>query len=424
MNAMTALKNTIPLTRVMVSNPQMIKVEPSILWFLSRYMNQFQLRTIGSNVILHSHLPPLNSRAYSRFVNEHLIQRSGGPSHAQIAITNACPQNCECCYNKTRSGKVMDQETILQTARELKKMGVAWLGLTGGEPLLNKNILRIIDSVSADCAVKLFTTGCFLTPELAFDLKKAGLFSVSVSLDHWIEEKHDQGRKYPGAFKEAIKAIRTFQKVDGLHIGVSAVLSREMIRNGQTEEFLQFLEKLGVHEAWLSEVKPTLSSYWDHDLVITEGDRLKLVDLQDRYNRNGRLTVNYLGHFEGKECFGCNAGRKMVYVDAFGEVSPCVFTPMSFGNVQKEPIAAIFKGMQKNFYPSDSCFINQHYRLLQKYSAGQSILSHKDTLEMLKEVGSGTPSEFDKIYYRSRNCLESFQTANATRLNCPVRGSL
>ena len=107
-----------------------------------------------------------------------------------------------------------------------------------------------------------------------------------------------------------------------------------MIRGGQVEGFLQFLKGLEVDEAWLSEVKPSIEAFWDDNLIITEEDRLKLVRLQDRYNAGGRMTVNYLGHFEGKECFGCNAGHKMVYVDAFGEVSPCVFTPMSFGNVQ------------------------------------------------------------------------------------------
>ena len=107
--------------------------------------------------------------------------------------------------------------------------------------------------------------------------------------------------------------------------------------------FSHFLEGLGVHEAWLSEVKPSLEAFWNNNLVITEEDRLKLVKLQDRYNTEGKMTVNYLGHFEGKECFGCNAGNKMVYVDAFGEVSPCVFTPMSFGNVQTDSIPAIFR---------------------------------------------------------------------------------
>jgi MoaA/NifB/PqqE/SkfB family radical SAM enzyme len=383
----------------MGSNPQMLRVKPSVLWFLNDYMSRFQVKKIGNNMILHSHLPPLNSRAYSRFIKEHLLAKTQGPTHAQIGLTNACPQRCEYCYNRNRKGHVMDTETIKRTARELKEMGVVWLGLTGGEPLLNPDIADIIESVCDDCAVKLFTTGCTLTRQKAMDLKQAGLFSVSISLDHWQEQKHDQGRRFEGAFQQALKAIEIFQSVGGIQVGVSAVLSREMIRNGEAEYFLEFLKGLGIDEAWLSEVKPSLESFWDENLVITEDDRLKLVKLQDRYNSSGGMTVNYLGHFEGKECFGCNAGNKMVYVDAFGEVSPCVFTPMSFGNVQSEPIADIYNEMRKHFPSQDSCFINKNYRLLQRYSADQKMLGKQDTLKLLKEVHFGKLSKFNKIYY-------------------------
>jgi MoaA/NifB/PqqE/SkfB family radical SAM enzyme len=401
MSIPAGIKNAVPLTRIILSNPQMFRVNPSLLRFFSGYMNKFQIQTIGKNLILHSHLPPLNSRAYSRFVNQHLLAKTQGPSHAQIAVTNACPQNCEYCYNKNRTGKVMDKNTIKKVAADLKSMGVTWLGITGGEPLLNKNLVEIVDSVSNDCAVKLFTTGCTLTPELARDLSTAGVFSVSVSLDHWIEEKHDSGRRYEGAYKSALKAIDIFQKIDGLHISVSTVLSREMIRNDQTEEFLSFIKGLGVHEAWLSEVKPSVSAFQDGNLVITEQDRLKLVNLQDKYNRMGKMTVNYLGHFEGKECFGCNAGHKMVYIDAFGEVSPCVFTPMSFGNVQADSIQAIFSEMKKHFPSEGGCFINKNYRLLQKYSNGQNIIGRRETLQMMEEVSFGSLSKFFQLYYPS-----------------------
>jgi MoaA/NifB/PqqE/SkfB family radical SAM enzyme len=302
----------------------MLQVNPSTLRFLSDYMSNFRIQKVGDNLILHSHLPPLNNPAYSRFVKEHLLAKTSGPSHAQIGVTNACPQRCEYCYNRNRQGKPMDKETILKTARELKQMGVVWLGLTGGEPLLNDDLVEIVDNVSGDCAVKLFTTGCTLTREKATQLRQAGLFSVSVSLDHWQEEEHDQGRRYQGAFQKALKGIKLFQEAGGIQVGVSAVLSREMIVNDRVEEFLDFLEGLGVHEAWLSEVKPSLEAYWNDNLIITEADRLKLVKLQNVYNSQGKMTVNYLGHFEGKECFGCNAGNKMVYVDAFGDVSPCV----------------------------------------------------------------------------------------------------
>jgi MoaA/NifB/PqqE/SkfB family radical SAM enzyme len=413
MNLKNTVKNSLPLAGIVTSNPGMLRLKPSILWFLSDYMSKFRIRRVGDNLVLHSHLPPLNSRAYSRFLNEHLLGNSEGPSHAQIAITNACPQNCVYCYNRGRQGRVMDTETIKSTAAQLKSLGVTWLGLTGGEPLLNKEIAAITESVSRDCAVKLFTTGCTLTAQKARDLKNAGLFSVSVSLDSQEEEDHDRGRGYKGAFRQALKAIEIFKSVGGIHVGVSSVLSREMVRSDRAEGFLQFLEELEVDEAWLSEVKPSVEAFWDESLVITEEDRLRLVRLQDRYNARGGMTVNYLGHFEGKECFGCNCGRKMVYIDAFGEVSPCVFTPMSFGNVQTGSLPAIVAAMRERFPSEDSCFINKNFRLLGKYAAGRKVLSEQDTLELLDEVSFGRLSRFNAVYYRTG--MKAEQAPRVTR---------
>ncbi len=401
MKMMSMVKSVPVMTKVLVANPQMIFVKPSLTRFMCSYMSKFRVRTVGSNMILHSHLPPLNSKAYSRFIDEHLISRGHGPSHAQIAITNQCPQKCDYCYNRDRTGRAMDTGTILRVARELKEMGVVWLGLTGGEPLLNRDIARIVSDLSADCAVKLFTTGCTLTESLAADLRDAGLFSVSVSLDHWQEEVHDAGRNYEGAFRAALRAIDIFKNVGNIDVGVSAVLSREMIRSGGTEEFVHFLEGLGINEAWLSEVKPSTEIFWDNQLVISEEDRLRLVHLQDRYNAAGGMTVNYLGHFEGRECFGCNAGHKMVYVDAFGEVSPCVFTPMTFGNVNDMEIDEIFDRMNSCFPSDSSCFINKNYRLFQKYSDGRMVLEVEQSLKLMDEVKFGERSAFFKLYYGS-----------------------
>jgi MoaA/NifB/PqqE/SkfB family radical SAM enzyme len=172
-----------------------------------------------------------------------------------------------------------------------------------------------------------------------------------------------------------------------------------MLEHNEVEHYLSFLEGLGVHEAWLSGVKPTVEAFWSDDLIVTEEYRLKLVALQDRWNARGKMTVNYLGHFEGKECFGCNAGNKMVYVDAFGEVSPCVFTPLSFGNVQTTSLRTIFAEMRQHFPSEADCFINKNYRLLQKHSAGEATLRREDTLALLQEVEFGGLSRFNRLYY-------------------------
>jgi len=396
---MTTLKTKIALAKALLRNPQILKANPALNRFLLQYLRKFRAVNVGGQLIVHSHLPPLNSPAYKRFINEHLLRKAEGPSHAQIGLTNVCLQKCAYCYNKGRTGQVMDTPTIKKVIQDLKAMGVFWLGFTGGEPLLQKDIVGITESVGGDCAVKMFTTGSTLSAQLAADLRRAGLFSVCVSLDHWREEQHDRARGTQGAFRDALRAIGIFKNLGSLHVGVSAVLSREMIRRDEVDEFLEFLVGLEIHEAWLSETKPSAEVFWNKDAVITEQERRKLVALQDRYNREGKITVNYLGHFEGREHFGCNAGHKMVYVDAFGEVSPCVFIPMTFGNVKEKSIQEIFAGMRRHFPSTESCFINGNYGLLQKYYRGSLPLGQEDSENLMSEVLFGPFSRFFKIHY-------------------------
>jgi len=392
--------NNIKVAKAILSTPQVALAKPSVNWFFCKYLRKFKIMDIGGNLIVHSHLPPLNSKAYSRFVKEHLLEKTIGPSHAQIGITNACPQRCEYCYNRNRTGKAMDKETILKTIQDLKDLGVFWLGLTGGEPLLNKNITEIVESAGEDCAVKLFTTGYNLTKQLASDLKAAGLYSVSVSLDHWDEEQHDQVRKYKGAFQTALRAIDIFKNIEGMHVSISAVISKEMLKREAIEKYMEFLSGLDVHEVWLSEAKPSIAAYQNEDLVIKQEEQAKLIDLQDRYNKEGKITVNYLGHFEDKKHFGCTAGHKMIYIDAFGEVSPCVFIPMTFGNVKEASVKEIYKEMLERFPTESNCFINKNYKTLQKYIHPDSPIGKEDSQKIMDEIQFGPLSKFFELQYR------------------------
>ncbi len=389
-----------PMLRTVLANPRMLVVKPRASLFMARYMKKFPVRRFGGNLILHSHLPALNSRAYSRFVAHHLAARKPGPSHAQIGLTNRCPQDCEYCYNKQRTGTPMDTPTIVRAIDDLRDAGVCWLGLTGGEPLLNPDIVDIVAHASPDMAVKLFTTGVGLTRGLARDLASAGVFSVCVSLDHWEPERHNASRRYPRAFQAALEAIAMLKEVPGLHVSVSSVLSREMIETGQVENLLAFLESLGIDEAWLSELKPSVEGFWSDSQVISEQDRRRLARLQDAYNQRAKVTggmiVNYLGHFEGAENFGCNAGCKMVYVDAFGEVSPCVFLPLSFGNVDERALAEILTDMRGHCPGGSECLVNKNYRLLSEGGSAALPFDRQQTVAALGRAEFGTASEFNR----------------------------
>jgi MoaA/NifB/PqqE/SkfB family radical SAM enzyme len=397
---MTTTFEHLKLIHAIGANPQIIMAKPSVNMFLFNYLRKFKVKDIGGKLFLHSHLPPLNSKAYSRFINEHLLVKAAGPSHAQIGITNACPQDCEYCYNKNRAGRVMDKETIKTTIRDLKDIGVFWIGITGGEPLLNKNIVEIIETIGDDCSSKLFTTGCTLTKQLAKDLKNAGLTSVSISLDHWKEAEHDKIRRYKGAFRTALEAIELFKNTDGMHVSVSAVLSKDMLKLDLIEEYMEFLEGHGVHEAWLSETKPSVAAYWKKELVITEEEHAMLIQLQDRYNKQGKMTVNYLGHFEDAQHFGCSAGHKMIYVDAFGEVSPCVFIPITFGNVKENSIKEIVSKMRQHFPTENCCFMNKNFEKLQRFSDNHLPLGREESIKMIEEIEFGPLPKFFQLQYK------------------------
>ncbi len=319
------------------------------------------------------------------------------PEHITLMPLFRCNYQCRMCHEWTRGDQPDMPREVLDKIIEVLPF-VRTLFVTGGEPLMNDDLEIIIRSAGDDCATKLFTTGAGLTEARARSLKEAGLLYVSVSLDHSDEAVHDRIRGCAGAYREALDAIRIFKSV-GMHVSVSSVLGSDMLRDGSVPQFLAFLDSLGIHEAWLSEAKPSGEAFWNADAVMMEQDRLKLVQLQDIYNKKGGMTVNYLGHFEGKEHFGCNAGSKMVYVDAFGEVSPCVFTPITFGNVRQMPIREIFAEMKACFPPGGTCFANANWPLFKKYYRGSAPICREETLRLMAEASFSPMAEFSRRFY-------------------------
>ncbi|UCG44170.1 MAG: radical SAM protein, partial [candidate division WOR-3 bacterium] len=97
---MATISDSIGVLKSLAANPQILRARPTVLWFLIRYMGKFKISAVRGNYVIHSHLPPLNSPAYRRFIDEHLLPKTSGPSHAQVGLTNLCPQACGYCYNR------------------------------------------------------------------------------------------------------------------------------------------------------------------------------------------------------------------------------------------------------------------------------------------------------------------------------------
>lgn len=104
----------------------------------------------------------------------------------RITLTNRCNVNCLYCHHDgmVRSKDEMTADELYTICKIAKKIGVRKIRLSGGEPLLKKDIVEIVEKIaSLDFKDISMTTNGILLEKYAKDLKEAGLDRVNVSLD-------------------------------------------------------------------------------------------------------------------------------------------------------------------------------------------------------------------------------------------------
>jgi len=81
----------------------------------------------------------------------------------------------------------------------------------------------------------------------------------------------------------------------------------------------------------------------EDEYLLSAEDKQRLIELERQYNaRGGNPHVITQAFINGPEGAGCFAGYIQFYMTAFGDVNPCDFTPLTFGNIHDEPLAAIW----------------------------------------------------------------------------------
>ncbi len=157
-------------------------------------------------------------------------------------ITSACNLKCKHCYSNSVAGQPgfhMPFELARDFVAQLKELAPPLVLLSGGEPLLYPKLMEIVRaSVDARLKVSLSTNGTLITPDVARDLKGAGVGYVGISLDG-IGEVNDAFRGVKGAFEQALRGFRSCQEA-GLKVGLRLTMVRSNV--GELERVFDFLE--------------------------------------------------------------------------------------------------------------------------------------------------------------------------------------
>ena len=309
-------------------------------------------------------IPGFPSKAFDNSIRNGGLNfnSAGTPLKTQIdsmflAITNKCVLDCKHCYEKQNINRSEDSISIEQWKEIIslfQKKGVSIIILTGGEPLYEFDktleLLRFGDKNLSD--FHLHTSGMTITREKVEELKNAGLTAAAVGLDHYLPDQHDKIRGI-GSFSSAIYALRLFNEA-GIMTYLNLCATKELIRSNGLWKYYELAKNLNVSMIQLLEPRPCGGYFGNGYREFLEAeDKETLLDFtfkgnSKRWYKNYPI-IYYVAHIEGKDQLGCHmGGLSLFYIDSAGNVCPCVFFPVSFGNIKRDKVEDVYNKMREN----------------------------------------------------------------------------
>lgn len=174
----------------------------------------------------------------------------------RLVVTESCNAKCKYCLaaNTPKNGCNQTIEAVEKAARKAKENGAREASISGGEPTLDKNLLKKIRVVAKYFdKINLQTNGTLLeNPE---DYKLAGVTTVIINLPSYDKEIYESLvgiKKYDKVIKNIIKAVQS-----GLNLRINSVLVK-----GYTDDYahimrmIEFSKKLGLTELTFTQLVP------------------------------------------------------------------------------------------------------------------------------------------------------------------------
>lgn len=315
---------------------------------------------------IHIYLPAFPTRAFFIAIDKFLAKGNDYlslyPTSVLLSMGKACNHNCPHCYQRLDTTKLVPVGLLCETARQLQDMKISFINIEGGEPMAEYDrlisLLKAINPVRSEVWVN--TNGSFATKERAEQMKDAGVFGVMVSLHHWDRDKYDEFAGAKGSYDGAISALRLYRKA-GLSTAINCTGIQELVREGGVDKIMKIAKDVGCAYVQLIHEKPA-GAWLGKENTLKKEYVKKLCDYHLIYSLDGEYkdypAISSQAFESQPGNLGCTAGGiERFYINAAGEVQPCEFLNVTFGNIKDEPFLDIYKRMRKVFaYPRVTWF--------------------------------------------------------------------
>lgn len=294
------------------------------------------------------------------------------PAFVMISLTDKCNYKCRGCW-VSNAGKTLELEKIQKIIDAAKAKGSYFFGLLGGEPLVHKDLLGILEN-NPDCYFQIFTNGSLLTEDFALKLKKLGNATVLISLEG-LKEESARRRGAKNAFEDAMEAMKNCKKA-GIFWGVASSVCKANFEELSSKSHADFLAKQGAHYLWYYIYRP-VGAEPDNNLALDENEiyalRKKIVDL-----RQTASLVIIDAYWDDKGRAICPAASGMSHhISPGGDIEFCPPIQFAMENINDGDIADLF---------AKSKFLEDFRSFTAKRSRGCVLLEDPQSLcEFLKK---------------------------------------
>ncbi len=276
--------------------------------------------------------PSITNLGYGAF-SENLHAKSSReriPLNGSFEVTMRCNVRCQHCYLPLaqRAGSRQDELSFTEVERilgELADAGCLWLLLTGGEPFIRKDFIKIYDSAKQKGFItSIFTNGTLLTEKIVDHLAEWRPFAIEISLYGATQETYERVTGVPGSYARCMRGIELL-----LDRRLPLQLKSVLITLNQHElaQMKDFSENLGLEFRF----DPVINAGIDGDPYPTQfrlaPDEIITFETNDpeRSNSWPKAYQEYKDlELNTRQMYTCSAGKNSFHIDAFGKLSMCM----------------------------------------------------------------------------------------------------
>lgn len=269
----------------------------------------------------------------------------------RISVTDRCNFRCTYCMPREIFGpdyaflpkeQLLSNDEITRLATAFVELGVNKIRLTGGEPLLRRDLPQLIEQLNGIDGLEdiALTTNASLLPVKAETIKNAGLKRINVSLDALDNETFQAINDSGVSTERVLKGIDEALKV-GLHVKVNMVVKKGM-NEQEIIPMSKFFKEKGVTLRFIEFMDVGTTNGWDFSKVVTKKEILDnitkhfdvepvdpdyLGEVAKRYRYKGTDTeVGFITSVSESFCSTCTRAR----IAADGKLYTCLFASSGY----------------------------------------------------------------------------------------------